>query len=442
MLGARSAAAAVVLLGLAALPAMAASLQSYDELPEDRVLYVAPGQSLSALIPRLYPDRRQEWGDIQRWIVEHNPGAFIDGDPSKLRADVRVRLPHPSELARRQTEERTATAPAQAQSDAPQAAAAEVTFGRRYLFVDPAQSLRDLVPKIYPSARDRWDEIIDAIMVRNADVFADGTDPDETIGRGTRLQIPEAPQPRRAAADSGEEKPLPPPEDPVARVVALSGEMVATGRYGRERHLSIEAPVRRHDLLQTGPDARAELRFHDDERVFLRPETRLRIRGWRLPDVGPGKRVFQLVAGGLRAITGAIGNRAEDDYRTITPNATMGVRGTDYALRVCGEGDCRMGSDAAAAVPPGLYVGVAKGRVFVLNGAGDVDYSAGHFGYVAGPDSAPESVGEEVSPVLFTSAEREAMASAAPAEKQAESDDDGPSLWLIVGGLLLLGAAL
>jgi hypothetical protein len=415
---------ALVVLAAPATPADA----PYDELPEDRVLYVAPGQTLSGLVRRLYPDRPGEWPRIERWIVENNPHAFAGGDPASLRARVRVRLPHPSALAREQAGARDGNAQGP-----------RLRFDDRYLFVDPAQSLRDLVPRLYPEVRSHWDEIVEAIRRENADVLG-GTGPRATIGRGTRLRIPDVVTVRQPGRGVDSERP--PPEPAVAEVVAAKGEVRARGRHGRERALSAGEPLRRHDHLSLGPDARAELRFRDGERVFLRPGTELRVRAWRLPDVGPGARVLELVAGGLRAVTGAIGNRAADDYRTVTPNATMGVRGTRYALRLCDPGACRLGGPDAAAVPPGLYIGVGEGRVGVLNAAGEAEVAAGAYAFVAGPARAPEPADADVARVLYTEAERARLPEAAAVRDDADAEEDGPSWWWALGGLLLLGLAL
>lgn len=57
------------------------------------MLYIKPGQSLGALVQRLYPARPDRWAAIRDWIVRNNPHASDDGDPDRLRADVRVKLP-------------------------------------------------------------------------------------------------------------------------------------------------------------------------------------------------------------------------------------------------------------------------------------------------------------------------------------------------------------
>lgn len=421
----RSTALPLLLCGLAVLVAgPVLAQQDYDELPEERVLYVAPGQSLTGLVRELYPDRPGQWGRIERWIVDNNPHAFPGGDPGDLRGDVRVKLPHPSALARRQ-------------SSAPEPAPAQLQFGGRYLFVDPAQSLSELVPKLYPDARGRWDAITDAILERNAEALAT-MDADAEIGRGTRLSIPAEPP----ATAAGDDEARPQPEPVVGEAASVTGRVVARGRHGRNRVLAEGDPVRRHDTLRTTADARAELHFRDGERVSLRPDSELRIRAWHLPDVGPGERVFELVAGGLRAVTGAIGNRSEDDYRMVTPNVTMGVRGTAYAIRLCEEDGCRLGDadEAAAAVPAGLYVGVDAGRVAVLNATGEADLGAGEYAYVAGPGHAPESADADVAGILYTAAERSAISAGEVSEAPAE--EEGTSWWWAVGGLLLLGLAL
>ncbi|MDZ7748160.1 MAG: FecR domain-containing protein [Halofilum sp. (in: g-proteobacteria)] len=420
---ARRTALPLLLAGVLALAAgVAPAQESIDELPQERILYVAPGQSLTGLVRELYPERPGDWRRIERWIVDNNPHAFPDGDAAQLRGDVRVRLPHPSALARRQ-------------SAAPGPAPAQLQFGGRYLFVDPAQSLAELVPKLYPDARDRWDAIIDAIIERNAQALA-SRDAETEIGRGTRLSIPAEPPAKAAVADDAR----PAPEPVVGEAAAVTGRVVARGRHGRNRVLAEGDPVRRHDTLETAAEGRAELHFRDGERVTLRPESELRIRAWHLPDVGPGQRVFELVAGGLRAVTGAIGNRGEDDYRMITPNVTMGVRGTAYALRLCGQGECRLGdTEDAAAVPPGLYLGVDQGRVAVLNASAEVEFAAGEFGYVAGPATEPVAADADIAGIVYTAAERSEITLA---EGPHEPEEEGTSWWWAVGGALLLGLAL
>lgn len=401
--------AVLVLLCLAFAPTVAAEeVAPYGQLPADRVLYVAPGQTLDELVRRAYPERADSWARIRDWIVEQNPHAFIDADPDRLRGEVRLRLPRSSAFAARQRAER----PEREQSF-------RFVFEQRYLFVDPAQTLAELVPRTYPEAPLRWGEIIEAIQKQNGRELA-ARDARRTIARGTRLSIPDM------VEDRGE----PEPEPIVGHVTRVSGSVRATDLLDRSRRLATGGAVRRGDRITTGADAAARIEMDDGEELRLRADSRVRLRRWSLPETGPGQRVVELLAGGLRAITGAISNRSGDDYRTVAATATMGVRGTDYALRVCEPGECT--AAAGGVVPAGLYIGVAEGEVELLNAGGELRFVAGEYGYVASADVAPTRVAADSAPVLYSADEPGAGAS------EAAQDQDGPSWWWAAGLLLLL----
>ncbi len=437
---------AAALLGLAlTAPAGLAAEPAYDQLPDERVLYIAPGQSLARLVERVYPDRAGEWDRIRQWIVDNNPHAFVDGDPDRLKAEVRVKLPSASQIAAQdRAGEYSLRDGAAATSVAP-----ALAFDGRYVFVDPSQSLSDLVPDLYPEQQGSWERIIEAIIERNAGRL-EGTDSGTVIERGTRLRIPQIRRPRAAPAEEEEEedeaeRPRPEPRPVVATVVTADGRLEAVDAAGRTRNLGKGDAVRRDDTLHTGRDARAKIRFDDGEQLFLRADSRARVRDWSLPETGPGTRVIELLRGGFRAITGAIGNRSEDMYRTVTAQTTLGVRGTAYAVRICGEDECVAGGGDTA-LAAGLYLGVEAGRVSLLNEAGDTAVEAGSLRYVAGPASAPAPAAGGAADVLFTQAERAAGIGQRPAGEagaDAEGDDDGGAGWgWVVLGIILLGAGL
>ena len=224
----------------------------------------------------------------------------------------------------------------------------------------------------------------------------------------------------------------------MAEVIAARGEVTVVDAAGRRRALEQGDAVRRHDTLRTGPQARAKIRFEDGERLFLRAASRVRVRDWRLPETGPGTRVLELVRGGLRAISGAIGNRSGDTYRTVTPQTTLGIRGTDYVLQICGEDDCRVGGDAGGTLDAGLYVGVESGRVSLLNESGETAMAAGEVRYVAGPATPPTAVDAATRELLGIAAEREPASDEAEAQ---EKDEGGGWGWAVLG-LILLGVGL
>ena len=58
-----------------------------------RYLHVQKGQTLHNIIRQLYPDRADEWPKLTKDIVRLNTHAFINSDPTKMKAGVRLKLP-------------------------------------------------------------------------------------------------------------------------------------------------------------------------------------------------------------------------------------------------------------------------------------------------------------------------------------------------------------
>jgi len=95
-----------------------------------------------------------------------------------------------------------------------------------------------------------------------------------------------------------------------------------------------------------------------------------------------------LLRGGLRTVTGAIGRNDPENVEVRTPVATLGIRGTDFEVRMCA-GDCL---DVDPAPRDGLYAGVNRGTVVIMNAAGEVVSTAGQFAFVANLGMLPSSL--------------------------------------------------
>jgi len=134
----------------------------------------------------------------------------------------------------------------------------------------------------------------------------------------------------------------------VGRVVLAAGETSAL-RQGQVVRLAFGAMVQDQDVLRTGAASNLQVRFEDDSYVSLREGSELRVDQFRLGGStgGGDSAVFRLLKGGVRAVTGLIGRQRNEDYRMETPTATVGIRGTDYAITLC-QGDCRNPDGSAA----------------------------------------------------------------------------------------------
>jgi hypothetical protein len=145
------------------------------------------------------------------------------------------------------------------------------------------------------------------------------------------------------AADAGE----------VGRTLLAAGDVVAI-RGSQTIRLAVGSTIQTGDTLRTGQASNLQVRFIDDSIISLKEASELRIDNFRFNGTADGseRAFFTLVKGGLRTMTGAIGGKNNKNYSMRTPVATLGVRGTDYAMTLCQQ-DCRNADGAPA--KDGLY---------------------------------------------------------------------------------------
>lgn len=205
-------------------------------------------------------------------------------------------------------------------------------------------------------------------------------------------------------------------------VTHLSGPLLARKADGTSKILSQKSTVESGDLLISEKDTYARVKFTDNSEITLKPNTQIRIDTYLFDQAKPenDSAVFNLIKGGLRALTGLVGKRGnQDSYKLKAPSATIGIRGTDYIAQVVGappgagggaSQDAGMGSDSqvgalaraggaapieledvdtmvvgappgAGGLAPGLYVQVLDGMIHVTNQGGTQNFAAGQFGY-------------------------------------------------------------
>ncbi len=157
------------------------------------------------------------------------------------------------------------------------------------------------------------------------------------------------------------------------------GDVSITSHGGQSR------PLRRGEAIQSGDTinterGRAQIRFKDGARVSLQPNTEFRVDEYNYEgkEDGNERSFFSLLKGGLRAISGLIGHRNKDTFRVNTPVATIGIRGTEFLVRVDG----------------GLLVSVGDGSIYMRNDAGELILLAGQSGAVSSASSAPHLTGQ------------------------------------------------
>jgi hypothetical protein len=143
-------------------------------------------------------------------------------------------------------------------------------------------------------------------------------------------------------------------------------------------------------LVVTGPGAQVVMRFDDGQRVVLNENTELRIVEYRYAEGNPvgDRSVFDLLKGGARFVTGLMGRRSQAAFQMRTPQATIGIRGTDFMVVI---------------VNP-LYISVTQGAVAASNTAGTAAFGAGSIGTVASSASLGTAISASALPAAASSA--------------------------------------
>jgi len=170
-------------------------------------------------------------------------------------------------------------------------------------------------------------------------------------------------------------------------ITMLVGQARVTSATGEAKSLKKGDSIFVGDTIETGKKCYIKFKYTDGGTVLLRPSTAIVIEAYQDLGNGDGESVATLLKGGLRSVTGAISNEKKENYKVKTPVATLGIRGTDFVMRLCQEdgetNDCGDLNDN------GLYTSTNDGGTSLLNGAGSLDSDAGEHAYVAGYDSLP-----------------------------------------------------
>jgi len=163
--------------------------------------------------------------------------------------------------------------------------------------------------------------------------------------------------------------------DPVGEFVFVKGVVDVESADGQLRVAGQGADLYSGDTISTG-NSRTQVEFIDGTFVSIQPNTTYKIENYQYEkeDESVASAVFNLVKGGLRAVTGAVTERDPDSYKVNTPVATIGVRGTGHNTRFC-QGDCPGQED-------GLYHRTWQGITYVANQQGSVNVPAGNAVFV------------------------------------------------------------
>lgn len=179
----------------------------------------------------------------------------------------------------------------------------------------------------------------------------------------------------------------------VGRVLLAAGDAVAV-RDQQVVRLELGSMVQDKDLLRTGALSTLQVRFIDESLLSMRENSELQVEEFRFGgrEDGTERAFFRLLKGGLRKVTGLVGRINHANYRMGSTSGTIGIRGTDYATRLCQQ-DC-FAPDGTLA-QDGQYarvIGASSGthRLTYTNETATQEFGIGENFYVADAKTQPQ----------------------------------------------------
>lgn len=155
-----------------------------------------------------------------------------------------------------------------------------------------------------------------------------------------------------------------------SRIYVASGDVfVAQGKNPAHRAMNSE-PIFSDTVVSTGDNGAALIKFEDGQVVTVQANSAFQVREYQYDagNIRNSSVVFLMFKGGMRFITGLIGQKRPQAIRLSTPAATIGIRGTDFMLVMVGKS---------------MYGQVLTGSIDVTNAAGTTAIGAGQSAVVA-----------------------------------------------------------
>lgn len=320
---------------------------------------------------------------------------------------------------------------------AAQTDSARFNANKRYLYVQPGQTVGSIVKTLYPDEETLWLDIAKRLVIANPHAFENGNVNKMIVG--ARIEIP----PARGVINPVHKKSL--KLEVVGSIIVSRGKAFAIYTDKKRREIKAGGEVYVGDRLYTGVDGFMRMKMIDDASIDLRCNSEMLIESYKMVEDG-NTSIIHLLKGSLHKVTGKIGKSITDQYEMRTPVATVGVRGTEYALRVLQSHGCDGSVDVNT---DGMFVKVDKGEIDVSNDSGDTNLAPGTALLVASNEAKPQKV--VLKDGVFEAAKSKPVAPPAPTPPPKKpvtappplpvEKEEGTSWWWILLGVLIIAAA-
>jgi hypothetical protein len=168
-----------------------------------------------------------------------------------------------------------------------------------------------------------------------------------------------------------------------AQVWLVSGEVNAVAETG-SRPLQAGDAVFVGETIRAAAQSEAVFKTADAGLVALRPGAEFVTESYAAQARNTDHLRLRISRGSLRLVSGWIGQINREGVQIFTPEARIGIRGTDHEPFVLPE-------DLADATPyeAGSYDKVNRGRTVLATTAGELELRAGQTGFASAPETPP-----------------------------------------------------
>jgi hypothetical protein len=314
-------------------------------------------------------------------------------------------------------------------ADAASANAATVELvpsSRVILEITADMTVDDIIERVYPKDKNLWPRIKQKLIETNPQSFVQYTD---RLIPGVRLKLVDI---KRIY-----EQPEVTLKVRIGNVVSLTGNASTSDANGRVQQLQIKSQIYQGDLLETEPGSNLHVIMDDGAEVFLKQDSLLKVSEYVITS-GYDKdssSILDLLRGGLRKITGAIGASPAANYQVHTGFATIGIRGTEYVLQLCKQDDCSTTASRDDADAK-LHAVVLEGAITLTTDEQlQIQMAPGEYGTATSETLVLEET-KQVAAGLLNSGEANRFDATNP--QSLEQDKESSNTWMWIAGVLLL----
>jgi hypothetical protein len=158
-------------------------------------------------------------------------------------------------------------------------------------------------------------------------------------------------------------------QEPAGRILWSVGQVERVGADGTAKPLAKGDAVFQGDLIRSAADSHAQLVMSDEALLAVRAGSSVKLTEYRYAgrEDGSERALIELLTGGLRSITGAIGRSNKDNYQLKNDTHVIGIRGTDHET---------------FATKEGTFNRVTLGGTYLRSDGGQVELAPGETGFV------------------------------------------------------------